>query len=196
MRPLYPLPRSALQQFLDRVRDLMLKCRRITQEHSARTVGHTDPHSAVDTVHVDLERHGLVEHSRDGRRHKPHGTSLPQVTAPTRYGEAACKGEYKLGNGRYGHALTVTDQASCFLLLCNALESTKEASALDTVRHLFGKCGFPATIRDDNGLGDLSKLSVWWLRLASASCGTAAPAERAPRAHSPAKNSRVIVGRR
>ncbi len=33
------------------------------------------------------------------------------------------KGEFKLGNGRYCYPLTVTDHASRFLLLCEALES-------------------------------------------------------------------------
>jgi transposase InsO family protein len=36
------------------------------------------------------------------------------------------KGEFKLGNGRYCYPLTVTDHASRFLLLCEALESTRE----------------------------------------------------------------------
>ena len=36
------------------------------------------------------------------------------------------KGEFKLGNGQYCYPLTVTDHASRFLLLCEALESTRE----------------------------------------------------------------------
>src|SRR5438876_9049695 len=36
------------------------------------------------------------------------------------------KGEFKLGNGRYCYPLTVTDHASRFLLLCEALDSTRE----------------------------------------------------------------------
>ena len=69
--------------------------------------------------------------------------------------------------------LTVTDQASRFLLLCEALESTKEKGAFETCRQLFRERGLPAAIRSDNGLPfaspnglyNLSKLSVWWLRL-------------------------------
>ena len=43
------------------------------------------------------------------------------------------KGEFKPGNGRYCYPLTVTDHASRFLLLCEALESTREdhVSGLD-----------------------------------------------------------------
>ena len=36
------------------------------------------------------------------------------------------KGKFKLGNGRYCNPLTITDNASGFLLLCEALVSTRE----------------------------------------------------------------------
>jgi transposase InsO family protein len=83
------------------------------------------------------------------------------------------KGEFKLGNGRYCYPLTVTDQASRFLLLCEALESTREHLAFTAFERLFAERGLPLAIRSDNsvpfaspnGLFNLSKLSVWWLRL-------------------------------
>ena len=64
-------------------------------------------------------------------------------------------------------------QASRFLLLCEALESTKEATAFTAFLQLFQERGLPKAIRSDNGLPfaspnglyNLSKLSVWWLRL-------------------------------
>jgi hypothetical protein len=64
-------------------------------------------------------------------------------------------GEFHLGNGRYCYPLTVTDLAS------TAFE------------RLFKERGLPQAIRSDNGvpfaspnaLFNLSKLSVWWLRL-------------------------------
>ncbi len=83
------------------------------------------------------------------------------------------KGEFKLGNGRYGYPLTVTDHASRFLLLCEALNSTREDLAITAFERLFRERGLPHAIRSDNGvpfaspnaLFNLSKLSVWWLRL-------------------------------
>ena len=83
------------------------------------------------------------------------------------------KGEFKLGNRQYCYPLTVTDQASRFVLLCEALESTKEAGAFAAFLRLFEERGLPDAIRSDNGLPfaspnrlyNLSKLSVWWLRL-------------------------------
>jgi len=47
------------------------------------------------------------------------------------------KGEFKLGNGRYCYPLTVTDHASRFLLLCEALESTREDLAITAFEQLF-----------------------------------------------------------
>ncbi len=57
--------------------------------------------------------------------------------------------------------------------MCEALESTKEATAFTAFQRLFEDRGLPQAIRSDNGLPfaspnglyNLSKLSVWWLRL-------------------------------
>jgi hypothetical protein len=67
----------------------------------------------------------------------------------------------------------VTDQASRFLLMCEALESTREELTLTAFERLFAERGLPLSIRSDNGvpfaspnaLFNLSKLSVRWLRL-------------------------------
>jgi transposase InsO family protein len=68
---------------------------------------------------------------------------------------------------------TVTDHASRFLLLCEAIDSTREDTTITAFEQLFLERGLPAAIRSDNGvpfaspnaLFNLSKLSVWWLRL-------------------------------
>jgi len=124
---------------------------------------------AKSTVHAVLDRHGLVERARRRRRHKARGTPLSRATAPNALWCADFKGEFKLGNGQYGYPLTVTAQASRFLALCEALESTKEADAFEAFRQLFRERGLPAAIRSDNGPYNLSKVSVWWLRLGIAS---------------------------
>ena len=127
---------------------------------------------AKSTIHAVLDRHGLVK--RAGRaRNRATGTPLSEGIAPNDLWCADFKGEFKLGNGRYCYPLTVTDQASRFLLLCEALESTREELALTAFERLFAERGLPLAIRSDNGvpfaspnaLFNLSKLSVWWLRL-------------------------------
>jgi transposase InsO family protein len=54
-----------------------------------------------------------------------------------------------------------------FVLLCEALESTREDLAFTAFERLFAERGLPSAIRSDNGvpLFNLSKLSVWRLRL-------------------------------
>ncbi len=127
---------------------------------------------AKSTVHAVLDRHGLVKRAR-GRRNRATGTPLSVAAAPNALWCADFKGEFKLGNGRYCYPLTVSDQASRYLLLCEALESTREAPVIEAFQQLFRDRGLPGAIRSDNGLPfaspnglyNLSRLSVWWLRL-------------------------------
>ncbi len=101
------------------------------------------------------------------------GTALSPGLAPNDLWCADFKGEFKLGNGQYCYPLTVTDHASRYLLLCEALDSVREETAITAFQQLFLERGLPTAIRSDNGvpfaspnaLFNLSKLSVWWLRL-------------------------------
>ncbi|MDF1631049.1 IS481 family transposase [Mycoplana sp. MJR14] len=128
---------------------------------------------AKSTVHAVVDRHGLVAHARRRRRFRAEGTVLSEALLPNALWCADFKGEFKLGNGQYCYPLTVTDQASRFLLCCEAFESTREMAVFDAFRRLFAERGLPDAIRSDNGLPfaspnglyNLSKLSVWWLRL-------------------------------
>jgi transposase InsO family protein len=128
---------------------------------------------AKSTVHAVLDRHGLVKRARQRRRFTAQGTALSAAIAPNDLWCADFKGEFKLGNGRYCYPLTVTDQASRMLLACEALETTKEDGVFSAFQRLFTERGLPNAIRSDNGLPfaspnglyNLSKLSVWWLRL-------------------------------
>ncbi len=127
---------------------------------------------ARSTIHAVLHRHGLVKVPGRPRR-RAQGTELSAGAAPNDLWCADYKGEFRLGNGRYCYPLTVTDHASRYLLLCEALESTREQLAITAFERLFRERGLPQAIRSDNGvpfasgnsLFGLSKLSVWWLRL-------------------------------
>lgn len=127
---------------------------------------------AVSTIHATLDRHGLV--ARMGkRRHKAQGTPLSSGAIPNDLWCTDFKGEFKLGDGHYCYPLTVTDHASRFILLCEAFESNREEPVIRAFERLFAERGLPAAIRSDNGvpfaspngLFNLSKLAVWWLRL-------------------------------
>jgi transposase InsO family protein len=127
---------------------------------------------AKSTIHAVLDRHGLVKRSGP-KRHRAQGTGLSVGQEPNDLWCADYKGEFKLGNKAYCYPLTVTDYASRYLLLCEALESTREDLAFTVFEQLFQERGLPCGIRSDNGvpfasansLFNLSKLSVWWLRL-------------------------------
>ena len=140
---------------------------------------------AQSTVHAVLDRHGLVKRARQRRRNKAQGTPLSQAKQPNALWCTDFKGEFKLGNGNYCYPLTVTDQASRFILLCEALDSTKQAGA-EAFHQLFAERGLPEAIRSDNGppfaspngLYNLSKLAVWWLRLGKSSASNRASPSR------------------
>jgi transposase InsO family protein len=126
---------------------------------------------AKSTIHAVLDRHGLVKPAI--RRRHATGTPLSLGQAPNELWCADYKGEFRLGNNSYCYPLTVTDHASRYLLLCEALQSTREELAFTAFERLFKERGLPAAIRSDNGvpfasanaLFNLSRLAVWWLRL-------------------------------
>ena len=127
---------------------------------------------AISTVHAVLDRHGMVKR-RTRRRNKATGTPLSHTTRPNELWCADYKGEFMLADRRYCYPLTITDYASRYLIACEALATTSEAYAFSVFERAFREFGLPAAIRTDNGvpfaspnaLFNLSKLSVWWLRL-------------------------------
>jgi putative transposase len=127
---------------------------------------------AISTIHAVLDRRGLVKH-RKGRKNKACGTVLSDSRQPNDLWCADYKGEFMLADRRYCYPLTITDHASRYLFAVEALESTKEINAFTVFERVFKENGLPTAIRTDNGvpfaspnaLFNLSKLSVWWLRL-------------------------------
>jgi transposase InsO family protein len=127
---------------------------------------------ACSTIHAILDRHGLVVRASRPRT-RAQGTPLSAGLNPNDLWCTDYKGEFQLGNKRYCYPLTVTDYASRYLLLCEAMESNQEQPAFLAFERLFRERGLPHAIRSDNGvpfaspngLFNLSKLSVWWLRL-------------------------------
>jgi transposase InsO family protein len=142
------------------------------RERLLRRLPHAVKVPACSTIHAVLDRYGLVTHAARSRP-RAQGTPLSEGLHPNDLWSADFKGEFQLGDKRYCYPLTVTDHASRYLLLCEALESTREELAFRAFERLFSERGLPRSIRTDNGvpfaspqgLFQLSKLSVWWLRL-------------------------------
>jgi len=142
------------------------------RERLLRRLPHAVKIPACSTIHAILDRHGLVTHPTRSRT-RTTGTPLSEGLGPNDLWCTDYKGEFMLGDKRYCYPLTVTDHASRYLLLCEAMESNAEKPAFTAFERLFKERGLPRAIRSDNGvpfaspngLFNLSKLSVWWLRL-------------------------------
>ena len=142
------------------------------RERLLRRLPHATKVPACSTIHAVLDRHGLVTHPTRSRT-RAEGTPLSEGLGSNDLWCTDYKGEFMLGDKRYCYPLTVTDHASRYLLLCEAMESNAEKPAFTAFERLFKERGLPRAIRSDNGvpfaspngLFNLSKLSVWWLRL-------------------------------
>jgi hypothetical protein len=82
------------------------------------------------------------------------------------------KGEFRTGDGRYCYPLTLRDGFSRFVLRCDGFLSRSTDATRDRFARAFREYGLPQRIRSDNGgpfaspgLGRLSQLNVWWMRL-------------------------------
>lgn len=127
------------------------------------------------TVCDVLARAGLVE-ARPRRRRACSRGQRPRALAPMVQPNGTWttdfKGQFRMGDGRYCYPFTLRDGCSRYVLRCDALaDTTYEATRRRFVR-AFAEFGLPDRIRSDNGgpfagpgLGRLSRLSVWWMRL-------------------------------
>ncbi len=82
------------------------------------------------------------------------------------------KGWLKLGDGVLLYPLTITDEASRSLLMCQGLLETDGGVVRRWFERAFREFGLPDQIKSDNGPpfatvapGGLSELSVWWIKL-------------------------------
>jgi hypothetical protein len=73
----------------------------------------------------------------------------------------------------------VTDQASRYVLACEALDSTKEDPVIEAFQRLFAERGLPRAMRSDNGLPFASPNGLYNLSRLSVVVAQARPAARA-----------------
>lgn len=135
--------------------------------------GHRGPLPAASTIGELFARHGLVR-ARDKRRRRsaPSTEPLRHATAPNVVWSADFKGHFRVGNGQWCYPLTLSDNASRYLLVCRALAHPSEAAVWPYFRRAFQEHGLPCALRSDNGmpfastaLGGLTRLTVWLLKL-------------------------------
>ncbi len=127
---------------------------------------------APSTVGDALRRAGLVV-ARPHRRHAPARTApLSHAEQPNQVWSIDFKGNFPVGDGQQCYPLTLTDNASRYLLRCQVLTKTATEVVQPIMEATFREYGLPVAIRSDNGppfasvgLGGLSRLSVWWVKL-------------------------------
>jgi transposase InsO family protein len=127
---------------------------------------------APSTIGDLLRAAGLVSRRRRHRRTPPRTQPLAHATAPNVVWCADFKGDFALGDGSRCYPLTISDAHSRYLLRCQALPTTASARVQPLFEATFREYGLPDVLRTDNGtpfastgMGGLTSLSVWWLKL-------------------------------
>lgn len=126
---------------------------------------------AASTIGDILKRAGLVEPRRRTRRPLAQGEIVAPATAANEEWAIDFKGHFRTAAGERCDPLTVSDQASRYLLEVRIVEPTT-AGVRCALERVFERAGLPDAIRSDNGApfgstgaGGLSRLAVWWLKL-------------------------------
>lgn len=127
---------------------------------------------AISTAGHILKQAGLVRPRKKRSRTPPYTEPFQECLGPNLVWSADYKGQFKTGDGQLCYPLTVTDNYSRYLLGCQALRHPNYNGSKPVFEAIFKKYGLPAVIRTDNGtpfastgLGGLSKLSVWFIKL-------------------------------
>ncbi len=127
---------------------------------------------APSTVGDLLDRTGLVQRRKGRRRSAPWSQPLAAAEHPNDLWCIDFKGWFRTGNGVRVDPLTVADAASRYLLVCQGLERPRGPQVRRVMERAFREYGLPWVIRSDNGppfastgLGGLSPLAVWWVKL-------------------------------
>jgi len=130
------------------------------------------PWPAPSTAGDLLDRAGLVQRRKGRRRSAPWSQPLVTAEHPNDLWCIDFKGWFRTGNGERVDPLTVVDAASRYLLVCHGLERPRGPEVRRVMERAFKEHGLPQGIRSDNGppfasvgLGGLSPLAVWWVKL-------------------------------
>ena len=142
---------------------------RLEDESCRKGDGTTWP--AASTIGDILKRANLVEPQRKRRRAIAQGEVVAPARTPNEEWAIDFKGWFRTADGRRCDPLTITDQASRFLVEARIVEPTW-AGVRCALERVFERVGLPAAMRSDNGTpfgstgaGGLSALAVWWLKL-------------------------------
>jgi|SRR5688572_12255858 putative transposase len=127
----------------------------------------------VSSVGRVLKRHGLINPRRRRSHQRSPGSQTRTVAKdPNDVWTVDFKGKFRMGNGQYCHPMTLMDDATRYVLKCRGLVSQRGDLCRPVFEAAFREYGLPKVIRSDNGkpfadvgVGRLSVLSVWWIKL-------------------------------
>jgi transposase InsO family protein len=132
----------------------------------------SDEWPARSTVDAILKRAGVVEPRRMRPRRQPSAPPLVAARAPNDVWSIDYKGWFRVGDGTRCDPLTVNDLHSRASLECRAMVSPRLEDVQRRLETLFWRLGLPSYMLSDNGppfgsngLGRLSRLGVWLVRL-------------------------------
>lgn len=127
---------------------------------------------ANSTIGDLLKAHGLVMRRRVRRRTPIYEGPFIDQLRPNDVWAMDFKGWFRTADGSRIDPFTVSDWASRYLIRCRAVTSTDGETVKGQLTIAFREYGLPRAIRSDNGapfatvgLGGLSALSVWLIRL-------------------------------
>ncbi|KKL51661.1 hypothetical protein LCGC14_2293250 [marine sediment metagenome] len=127
---------------------------------------------AVSTIGLFLHKQGLTCSSKRRQKCTPSEFPLTDGQYSNHVWCADFKGHFKTGDGNRCNPLTISDHCSRYLLCCHHLGRMSYNLTKLQFKRIFREYGLPKVIRTDNGtpfasigLGGLSRLSYWWIRL-------------------------------
>lgn len=127
---------------------------------------------SVSTVEKLLKQNGLVKKRKRRKVVPPYSEPFLDAREANTVWSADFKGHFRTGDGRWCYPLTISDNASRYLLSCRALSSPCYSETRKWLEWSFREYGLPEALRTDNGtpfagrgLTGLSRLSLWLIKL-------------------------------
>lgn len=127
---------------------------------------------ASSTMGAMLDREGLTHRRRKRRHVEPYTQPFAPAAEANDEWASDFKGWFRTGDGVRIDPLTISDTSTRFLVRCQAVEKTDTARVQAVFAAAFREFGLPRAMRSDNGtpfascgIGGLSRLSVWWIKL-------------------------------
>lgn len=127
---------------------------------------------ADSTAGEILKRAGLTRARVRRRRVAPYTEPFGACNGSNQIWSADFKGDFRMGDGHRCYPLTISDNFSRYLFLCQGLERPSHKATKPWFEWVFREYGVPEAIRTDNGtpfaslaVGGISQLSKWWIKL-------------------------------